>query len=158
MSTQIIHITMEDKEKEIIDTEDHEQPTPGVDIDAVHTSVRKAANKKLEEELIRYGADKYLETKEADDDKKFDRVITTNTVKQWMFTVFTIIIVALAIADIAFGFGKVDKWVYLFGVITAYEANEAREKKNITEEYKESRKNTRKIIESTLRFKHRLED
>ena len=149
---------MEDKEKEIIDTEDHEQPTPGVDIDAVHTSVRKAANKKLEEELIRYGADKYLETKEADDDKKFDRVITTNTVKQWMFTVFTIIIVALAIADIAFGFGKVDKWVYLFGVITAYEANEAREKKNITEEYKESRKNTRKIIESTLRFKHRLED
>lgn len=144
-----------DKKKIINDTE---QPSPGVDIDAVRTSTRKAANKKLEEELTRYGAEEYLKSTEDEDNKKFDKVITTNTVKQWMFTIFTIIIVALAIADIAFGFGKVDKWVYLFGVITAYEANEAREKKNITEEYKESRKNTRRIIESTLRFKHRLED
>ena len=119
-----------DKKKIINDTE---QPSPGVDIDAVCTSARETANKKLEEELTRYGAEEYLKSTEDEDNKKFDKVITTNTVKQWMFTVFTIIIVALAIADIAFGFGKVDKWVYLFGVITAYEANEAREKKNITE-------------------------
>lgn len=149
---------MEDKEKEIIDTEDREQPSPGVDIDAVRNNRQNAARIELDEELSRYGADNYLETTESDDDRKFDRVITTNNIKQWMFTIFTIIIVALAIADIAFGFGKVDKWVYLFGVITAYEANEAREKKNITEEYKESRKNTRRIIESTLKFRHKLED
>lgn len=157
MSTQIIHITMEDKEKEIIDTEDHEQPTPGVDIDEVRSSKRKAAERELEVDLTRYGAEDYLSTTEQEDEKRFDRVITANNVKQWIFTIFTGVIIALAIADIGFGIGKLDNWVYLFGVLTAYEANEAREKKDITKEYKKTRMDTRNIVKSTLKFRNTVE-
>lgn len=82
------------------------------------------------------------------EEKKFNKIITSNNLKQWIFVILTGLIIILAILDIFFGIGKLDKWVYLFGVVTAYEANEAREKNVITKEYQESRRKTRNIVRS----------
>lgn len=109
--------------------------------------------KRFNNDLGRYGVEDFISRDESEEEKKFDKVIKSNNVKQWIFWGLTAVIVILAILDIAFGIGKLDKWVYLFGVLTAYEANESREKNIITKEYRDTRRRARNIINSALRFK-----
>lgn len=153
---------MEDKQKELDeklekeikeDEKQREYPTPPEDETTRYQNARKA----LDNDLTRYGAGEYLDTTEADDEQRFDKIISVNTAKQWIFTILTAIIIILAIADIFFGIGKIDKWVYLFGVLTAYEANESHEKNVITKEYKKSRLNTRNILKSISKFRGKIE-
>lgn len=144
-------------EEQIIDYETEERPEEvSGDVDTRPQRVLDA-NQKLNADLNRYNAEEFIgPNSEVDDEKKFDRVISSNTFKQWIFIILTALIIILAILDIFFGIGKLDKWVYLFGVVTAYEANEAREKKVITKEYKETRQRTRNIIKSVLLFQNRV--
>jgi len=111
------------------------------------------AHQRLNNDLARYGVDDFISKDESEEEKKFDKVIKSNNVKQWIFWGLTAVIVILAILDIAFGIGKLDKWVYLFGVLTAYEANESREQNIITKEYRDTRRRARNIVKSVLRFK-----
>ena len=111
------------------------------------------AHQRLNNDLARYGVDDFISRDESEEEKKFDKVIKSNNVKQWIFWGLTAVIVILAILDIAFGIGKLDKWVYLFGVLTAYEANESREQNIITKEYRDTRRRARNIVKSVLRFK-----
>ncbi len=111
------------------------------------------AHQRLNNDLARYGVEDFISRDESEEEKKFDKVIKSNNVKQWLFWGLTAVIVILAILDIAFGIGKLDKWVYLFGVLTAYEANESREQNIITKEYRDTRRKARNIVKSVLRFK-----
>lgn len=111
------------------------------------------AHQRLNNDLARYGVEDFISRDESEEEKKFDKVIKSNNVKQWIFWGLTAVIAILAILDIAFGIGKLDKWVYLFGVLTAYEANESREQNIITKEYKDTRRKARNIVKSVLRFK-----
>lgn len=111
------------------------------------------AHQRLNNDLARYGVEDFISRDESEEEKKFDKVIKSNNVKQWIFWGLTAVIVILAILDIAFGIGKLDKWVYLFGVLTAYEANESREQNIITKEYRDTRRRARNIVKSVLRFK-----
>ena len=111
------------------------------------------AHHRLNNDLARYGVEDFISRDESEEEKKFDKVIKSNNVKQWIFWGLTAVIVILAILDIAFGIGKLDKWVYLFGVLTAYEANESREQNIITKEYRDTRRKARNIVKSVLRFK-----
>lgn len=127
------------------ETRGNETPQPPQEIIDPH--------KRFNNDLARYGVEDFISRDESEEEKKFDKVIKSNNVKQWIFWGLTAVIVILAILDIAFGIGKLDKWVYLFGVLTAYEANESREKNIITKEYRDTRRSARNIINSALRFK-----
>ncbi len=145
------------KKEEVIDYETEERPeNVSGDVDT-RSQVVKDAQQRLNNDLTRYNVEEFIDPNgEVNDEKRFDKIISSNTLKQWIFIILTALIVVLAILDIFFSIGKLDKWVYLFGVVTAYEANEAREKKIITREYKEARQRTRNIVKSVLLFKDRV--
>lgn len=145
------------KKKELVVNEAEKfQENVSGDVDSTPQRVKDTEQKFLED-LNRYNAQEFItEDSEVNENKKFDKVITATTLKQWIFVIITALIIILAILDIFFGVGKLDKWVYLFGVVTAYEANEAREKNVITKEYKETRQRTRNIVKSAINFRNRI--
>lgn len=138
-----------DKEKVI----DYEVDDPGETRGDETPQETIDVHRRFNNDLARYGAEDFISRDESEEEKKFDKVIKSNNIKQWIFWGLTAVIVILAILDIAFGIGKLDKWVYLFGVLTAYEANESREKNIITKEYRDTRRRARNIIKSALTFK-----
>lgn len=148
---------MAKKKQELVDDETEKfQENVSGDVDSTPQRVKDAGQKFLED-LNRYNAQEFItEDSEVNENRKFDKVITATTLKQWIFVIITALIIILAILDIFFGVGKLDKWVYLFGVVTAYEANEAREKNVITKEYKETRQRTRNIVKSAINFRNRI--
>lgn len=147
---------MEEKEK-VIDYETEERPEEvSGDVDSRPQRVKDAEQRFLAD-LNRYNAEEFIAPdSEVNEEKRFDRVITSNNLKQWIFVILTGLIIILAVLDIFFGIGKLDKWVYLFGVVTAYEANEAREKNVITKEYKETRQRTRNIVKSAINYRNKV--